>query len=115
MGSVLVRSKVADPTAGRRGVVDSQIVDPALWRVVEAVLSVYIGEGRSTDGGDLYVLARTIAACGRTAIIRDGIVVPPPYPDLRERHIRQAMLTRHRLPPDDSQESAALDPCKTLV
>jgi hypothetical protein len=81
-----------------------QIGDPALLRVVEVVLSVYLGEGRSRRGSDVYCLSRTIAACGRTEIIRDGNVVPAPFPGLREmpwpcggKGLRVLGLTRPQL------------------
>jgi hypothetical protein len=56
----------------------------ALLRVVELVLSTYVAEGRAQDGNDIYVLSRTVAACGRTDIIRNRRTMPAPFQALRE-------------------------------
>ena len=61
-----------------------KVPDRDLLRVVEVVLSVYLGEGRTRRADDVYLLSRTIAACARTDIIRDGVVVSAPFPNLRE-------------------------------
>ena len=83
---------------------EGQIGDPGLLRVVEVVLSVYLGEGRSRRAADVYCLSRTLAACGRTDIIRDGTVVAAPFPQLREmpwpdggKAMRALGLTRPQL------------------
>jgi integrase len=98
------RVELRRPVDQRFAELERQIGDPGLLRVVEVVLSVYLGEGRSLRAADVYCLSRTLAACGRTDIIRDGTVVPAPFPELREmpwpdggKGMRELGLTRPQL------------------
>jgi integrase len=105
LGADLAARRAPDVAVDRRlGGVERQVGDATLLGVVEVVLSVYLGEGRSRRASDVYCLLRTIAACGRTEIIRDGAVVAAPFPELREmpwpdggKGLRALGLTRPQL------------------